>query len=271
MCSGYDQALMNGLLTLPTFTATFEEINTSTPRLKAEHSTLQGTAVALYEVGAAFGALSMFWIGDYFGRKRPTAGAAVVVLIGVLLQATSFQLAQLIVARIVTGIGVGAFTATLPTWVGESSEANHRGWLIMLEGSGAIFGVMFVGWLELGFYFVPGNNEVSWRFPIAFQAVFPITVLCVLPFLAESPRWLLASDRLAEGRKVLARLEDEPEDSEVVHARVQVIMNSLYIEQQGHTRNPFARTPNRHLNRTLLAVGVNVSSMTSSEADQIFC
>lgn len=265
--TGYDQALMNGLLTLPSFTATFPEINTSTPELKAANSTLQGTAVALYEVGAAIGALSMFFIGDLFGRKLPTGGAAVVVLIGVLLQATSFQLAQLIVARIVTGLGVGAFTATLPTWVGESSEANHRGWLIMLEGSGAIFGVMFVGWLEFGFFFVPGNNEVSWRFPIAFQAVFPITVLCMLPLLAESPRWLLAKDRLVDGRKVLARLEGETEESEVVEARAQVIMNSLYIEQQGHSRNPFAQTPNRYLNRTLLAIGVNVSITYRSASD----
>jgi MFS family permease len=155
---GYDQALMNGLLTLPSFTATFPSINTSTPELKAKHSTLEGllqtirllviylqflgTAVALYEVGAAIGALSCFFLGDYYGRKRPTIGAAIVVLVGVVLQATSFQLAQLIVARIVTGLGVGAFTATLPTWVGESAEADHRGWLIMLEGSGAIFGVM---------------------------------------------------------------------------------------------------------------------------------
>ncbi|GAB7332817.1 hypothetical protein MBLNU13_g04542t2 [Cladosporium sp. NU13] len=254
---GYDQALMNGLLTLPSFNKTFPSIDTSTTALKAKHSTLEGTAVALYEVGAAFGALSCFFLGDYFGRKRPTIGAAIVVLVGVVLQATSFQLAQLIVARIVTGLGVGAFTATLPTWVGESAEADHRGWLIMLEGSGAIFGVMFVGWLEFGFYFVPGNNEVSWRFPIALQAIFPIAVLCMMPFLVESPRWLLAKDRLAEGRKVLARLENQAEDSELVTTRMQAIMNSIYVERQGHTRNPFANTPNRYLNRTLLAVGIN--------------
>lgn len=117
----------------------------------------------------------------------------------------------------------------------------------------------FVGWLEFGFYFVPGNNEVSWRFPIALQAIFPIAVLCMMPFLVESPRWLLAKDRLAEGRKVLARLENQAEDSELVNTRMQAILNSIYIERQGHTRNPFAKTPNRYLNRTLLALGVNVS------------
>nr|POF13733.1 sugar transporter stl1 [Quercus suber] len=229
-----------GLLTLPSFYNQFPSIDTTT---NAGNSTLQGTTVALYEVGAAIGAVSCYWIGDIFGRKRPTLAAAVIVLIGVLLQATSFQLAQLIVARIITGIGVGIFTSTLPSWVGESTEADHRGWLIMLEGSGAIFGLMFVSWLEFGFYFVPGQNQVSWRFPIAFQAVVPIAVLCLTPFLTESyaprlslkqkafantisrPRWLFAKDRLEEGKAVLARLEDDAEDSEAVQSRAQIIID----------------------------------------------
>ncbi|KXL46638.1 hypothetical protein M433DRAFT_65491 [Acidomyces richmondensis BFW] len=248
---GYDQAVMNGLLTLPSFIATFPQINT------------QGTAVALYEVGAAFGALTCFKIGDRFGRKRTAMGSCVVVLIGVLLQATAFQLPQLIVARIVTGLGVGSITATIPTWVGESAEAHNRGWLVMLEGSGAIFGVMFAGWLELGIYFAPTHKEVTWRFPIAFQAVFPIIVLCVIPFLAESPRWLLVKDRYAEGKAVLARLEDEPEDSEVVTARLQVVRNSLIADSQGHSNNPFARTPNKHLQRTFIAICVNILAQMS--------
>ena len=160
---GYDQALMNALLTLPSFESTFPSINTATPALAAKHSTLQGTAVALYEVGAAVGALSCFVLGEKFGRKRTTFAAASVVLVGVVLQSTCYQLAQLMVARIVTGLGVGGFTATIPSWVGESASAEARGWLIMLEGSAAIFGIMFVSWMEFGFFFVPDNNPVSWR------------------------------------------------------------------------------------------------------------
>ena len=95
---------MNGLLTLPSFAATFKSIDTSTPKLRNEHATLQGTAVALYEVGAAAGALSCFFIGEKYGRKKTTFAAAIIVLVGVILQATSYELAQLIVARIVTGM-----------------------------------------------------------------------------------------------------------------------------------------------------------------------
>lgn len=46
---------------------------------------------------------------------------------------------------------------------------------------------MFVGWLEFGLYFVR-QNQVSWRFPIAFQAFFALTVMFMVPFLEESPR-----------------------------------------------------------------------------------
>ncbi|KAM3413823.1 hypothetical protein BST61_g10506 [Cercospora zeina] len=259
---GYDQALMNGLLTLPTFVKQFPEIDTSTPALKNEHSTLQGTAVALYEVGAAFGALACFFFGERYGRKWTTFGGAVVVLIGVILQSTAYSLAQLIVARIVTGLGVGSFTATIPTWVGESSDAHQRGGLIMLEGSAAIFGVMFVGWLEFGLYFAR-ESSASFRFPIAFQAFFPIIVMIMVPMLEESPRWLAGKDRWEDARIVLSKLEDEPEDSEFVAEQLLTIRQSLELENQGHSGNPFARTKNRHLNRTLIAIGVNILAQMS--------
>lgn len=44
---GYDQALMNGLLTLESFTTTFPSIDTSTPELKEKHSTLEGLSQAM--------------------------------------------------------------------------------------------------------------------------------------------------------------------------------------------------------------------------------
>lgn len=259
---GYDQGVMNGLLTLPTFYNQFPSINTSTPELDSKNATLQGTAVALYEVGAAFGALACFFLGDRFGRKWTTSGGAAVVLIGVILQTTSFQLAQLIVARIVTGLGVGSFTANIPTWVGESSDAHQRGGLIMIEGSAAIFGVMFVGWLEFGFYFIR-QNEVAWRFPIAFQAILPIIVMIMVPMLEESPRWLVSKDRHQEAAQVLSKLEDAPADSPAVTSRLQSIRASIELDGQGHSSHPFARTPNRHLNRTLIAIAVNILAQMS--------
>lgn len=62
-----------------------------------------GTTVAIYEVGCALGALSCMFIGDKLGRRKTIFLAGCVVIVGVILQATPFALAQLIVARVVTG------------------------------------------------------------------------------------------------------------------------------------------------------------------------
>jgi len=101
---------------------------------------------------------------------------------------------------------------------------------------------------------------VSWRFPIAFQAVFVLLVVSAVPFLEESPRWLLSKNRIAEARVVIARLEDVPEDSSIVAARLQSYQTSLELDSQGYSSNPFAKTPNRHLHRTILAIALNAFS-----------
>lgn len=181
LLQGYDQGVMNGLLTLPTFERQFPSINTSADHSQSR-SILQGTVVAIYEVGCAIGALSCFVIGDILGRRKTIFLAACLVIIGTTLQATPFSLAQMIVARVVTGLGVGALTATVPMWVTECSKAHNRGRLVMLEGCFAIGGVALANWLNFGFYFLK-NNPVNWRFPIAFQSVFAIIVLSLIMFL----------------------------------------------------------------------------------------
>ena len=64
---------------------------------------VSGTAVALYEVGAALGALSCAFIGDILGRRRMVFLAGCVCIVGIIIQASPFSLGQLIAGRIITG------------------------------------------------------------------------------------------------------------------------------------------------------------------------
>lgn len=98
------------------------------------------------------------------------------MIIGAILQCTSYTLAQLIVGRLVTGFGNGLNTSTVPTWQSECSRSHRRGQLVMIEGMLITGGVMISYWLDFGFYWLD-PNEVSWRFPIAFQIVFCIIIL----------------------------------------------------------------------------------------------
>jgi MFS family permease len=106
---------------------------------------------------------------------------------GAILQITSFSTAQMIVGRIVAGIGNGINTATAPVWQTETSAIKWRGKLVVIELILNIAGFSVSNWVTYGFSFVGG--AVSWRFPLAFQFIFIIVLYATVPWLPESPRY----------------------------------------------------------------------------------
>lgn len=108
---GYDQGVMSGLLTGEAFTRTFPEIDTTNGG--GGSSSLQGTVVAIYEIGCFFGAIFCLLAGEYLGRRRSIMIGCVVLSIGAALQASAFGIPQMIVGRIVAGLGNGMNTSTI--------------------------------------------------------------------------------------------------------------------------------------------------------------
>lgn len=102
---------MSGLLTGDAFTAQFPEINTNEG---ADGSaSLQGTVVAIYEIGCFFGSLLALVFGEKIGRKRTIMLGSLVLCVGGALQASAYSIAHLIVGRIVAGLGNGLNTSTI--------------------------------------------------------------------------------------------------------------------------------------------------------------
>jgi MFS family permease len=79
---GYDLGFMGGLTTSTTFLNVFGNPNAS----------LLGFLVSAYEVGAMFGAIFVFILGDRYGRKTNNIVGAIIVGIGAILQSTTFTL-----------------------------------------------------------------------------------------------------------------------------------------------------------------------------------
>lgn len=105
---------------------------------------------------------------------------------GAILQISAFGVPQMIVGRIVAGIGNGINTATAPVWQTETSQVKWRGKLVVLEMILNIAGFSISNWMTYGFSFVGG--PISWRFPLAFQFVFIFILWSTVPWLPESPR-----------------------------------------------------------------------------------
>ncbi|BDD62457.1 hypothetical protein MAP00_007424 [Monascus purpureus] len=148
-------------------------------------------------------------------------------------------------------------------YIAENTPAKIRGRMVLLGGFFAIGGIVLASWLEFGLWCVE-NNSVSWRFPIAFQAIFALAITSLILFIPESPRWLVQRSRNEEAARVLAQLEDVDGDDFRVAVGFNTIRHSLQQEDEaGESGNPFARNETRNLHRTCLAVGVNLLAQMS--------
>ncbi|QRW17728.1 Sugar (and other) transporter [Rhizoctonia solani] len=247
---GYDQGVLSALLTTESTSREFGPPN---------HATLQSLLVAIYEIGCLIGALSNLWVGEKLGRRRTIAVGGIIMIIGAILQTASFSYAQMLVARVITGLGNGLNTSTVPAYHAECASPEKRGYLIMIEGSLITFGIM-VSYVRIvyspasfglipamklsgstsdcinieGSFFVK-NSSAQWRAPVALQIVFALVMIIGVELLPDSPRWLVNQGRYAEALAVISALEDKPHD----HPDVQ--RTFLAIREAALTENTISK------------------------------
>ncbi|KZT03479.1 general substrate transporter [Laetiporus sulphureus 93-53] len=251
---GYDQAVMSALLTA---NQVFPQVvvNADHPN----HATLQSFVVAIYEIGALLGAFSNLWLGDKLGRRRTIFLAGTMMIIGAILQATSFTFAQLVVARIFTGFAMGLNTSTVPAYQAECSPPDKRGSLILIEGTMVTFGVTISYWIDLAFYFLR-QSSAQWRVPIALQIILALIMVVGITAMPESPRWLAKHGHDAEALAVISALEDKDYASDSVQLTYHGIREVIDAESRtgpssmSPLREVFTNGRSQNLRRTALAV-----------------
>ncbi|CAJ2513262.1 Uu.00g013810.m01.CDS01 [Anthostomella pinea] len=224
---GFDQGVFSGVV----ITQDYLDVHNLNGSGK---TSVLSIVTSIYTVGCFLGAVIAFGIGEKYGRKKTIIVGTVIMTIGAILQTSSFSVPHMIVARIVTGIGNGINTATAPVWQTETSKVHNRGKLVVFEMSMNIFGFMLSNWVNYGMSFVGGS--VGWRFPLSVQLLFCLVLFCTVPWLPESPRWLIAHGRDDEASLILADLEDKSVNDPYVMAERQEILYSVDYERKNAIR-----------------------------------
>lgn len=248
---------MGGILTLPVFLAQFPKIDPDAEGVEkgsseaSNRATYQGIAVASYNLGCFLGAVITIFIGNPLGRKKMIMLGTSIMVIGAALQASAFTLEHFIIGRIITGLGNGGNTSTVPMWQSETCSSHKRGKLVMIEGALITCGIMISYWIDLGFSFAPGS--VAWRLPLAFQLVFCFFIMAFVMGLPESPRWLILKGREEDAKDVIAAIADVDREDKFVHNEFRSIKETVLEMSKGSFADLFKRDHNRSMHRTILA------------------
>ncbi|XP_061919688.1 solute carrier family 2, facilitated glucose transporter member 9 [Entelurus aequoreus] len=162
----------------------------------AETSTLLWSiTVSIFSIGGLCGALTVSWLIKILGRKGTlmvnnvfAVTAALLLSLGEL--ARSFEM--LIIGRFIIGVDSGIALSVLPMYLGEISPRYIRGFIGQFNSILICLGV-FTGQV-LGLPELLGQ-ESRWNYLFSFLALPALLQLCVMPFLPESPRFLLIERR----------------------------------------------------------------------------
>jgi sugar porter (SP) family MFS transporter len=213
--------------------------------------------VAIYTLGCLFGALGISQLGNRIGRRKSLMVAAAVATVGIVIQASSYSLGQLITGRIISGVGNGGVNAIVPVWVSECTKPKSRGKNVVVLGIFIAIGIASAGWVNFGLSFV-SHSEVSWRLPLALPIIFTVMLMVCPMSFPESPRWLISKGKIEEAHQSLAELAgSEFANQETIEIEINVISSLVAVHSERGFKDFLKREPQRLFYRFCLAIAVN--------------
>ncbi len=196
---GYDSGAVNG--TQGGLTATF---HLSQAQL--------GFTVGSLLIGCAVGAFAAGRLADVFGRRTVMIVAALLFVVGALVQGTTDSHTLFVIARFAGGMAVGAASVLSPLYISEMAPADIRGRLttvqqvMIITGLTAAFVVNYFLAQAAGDSMGQIGGTTAWRWMYLAQSVPAVVFLVALFFIPESPRYLVSRGRVEEATGVLTRI-----------------------------------------------------------------
>lgn len=184
--------------------------------------------------------LSIFLTGplaDRIGRRMVLRLATVMLAVAAIVAAAANGYAMLIVARLLSGLGVGAVFVAAPMFIAEISPPALRGRMVTVNQLFLVTGIFLaavnnllivhleslpIDWLRhlhLG--------ESNWRWMLGIGALPAVFYLVALFFVPESPRWHALHGRLTVARRILVRAHgDDLAERELAEVRASMAHDS---------------------------------------------
>ena len=202
---GYDAAVISGTIKLVTVQFGLDTIN-------------QGWYVGCALVGSIFGVSIAGILSDAIGRKKTLMIAAVLFTFSGIGCAISGGFVELVICRIVGGIGIGVVSIISPLYISEVSITQYRGRLVSLYQLAITLG--FLGAYLVNYQLLniakagsPGDGLIEkifvnefWRGMLGMSAIPSLLFLIIIFSIPESPRWLILKHQAERAFPILTRI-----------------------------------------------------------------
>lgn len=192
-------------------------------------STLQaGWYVGCALIGSIGGVACAGILSDRGGRKNTMILSAILFSASAIGCALAPSFNELVVYRIIGGIGIGVVSIISPLYISEVSVAQYRGRLVSLYQLAITIG--FLGAYLVNYQLMLGTDTAAqssnqwivkvfsdeiWRGMLGMETVPALLFFLIIFFIPESPRWLVLKNKEVRASRILQRIYRSKSESEI--------------------------------------------------------
>ena len=203
---GYDTAVISGTISQVTEQFQLDALQ-------------QGWYVGCALIGSIIGVLFAGILSDKFGRKSTMILSAILFSTSAIGCALCVDFNQLVVYRIIGGVGIGVVSIISPLYISEVAVAQYRGRLVSLYQLAVTVGFLgaylvnyqLLAWAESGTQLsVDWLNKIFitevWRGMLGMETLPAILFFIIIFFIPESPRWLIVRGKELKAVDILEKI-----------------------------------------------------------------
>lgn len=203
---GYDAAVISGTIVKVTLLFHLDAVQ-------------QGWYVGCALIGSIIGVFFAGILSDRFGRKKAMFISAVLFLASAIGCAVSGDFTQLILARMIGGVGIGVISIVSPLYISEISVAKYRGRLVSLYQLAVTVGFLGAYLINYQLLVWSKSGEVLniywlnkifltevWRGMLGMEALPALMFFVIIFFIPESPRWLIIKGYELKAMNTLSKI-----------------------------------------------------------------
>ncbi|KAI7852295.1 major facilitator superfamily domain-containing protein [Circinella umbellata] len=172
--------------------------NKNLPDCLPMSSSIWGIVVSIFCIGALIASFLAEPAMTMLGRKATIALSNVGWLVGAIIMGLSTSPAMFGFGRFLAGISCGMGSVATPTYNGEVSTILFRGAMGVCNQLMIVCGILASNAVGIFLSSVP-----LWRINYSLVAVPALLQIMLVPFLVESPRYLVSVNKHDEARKAL--------------------------------------------------------------------